>query len=135
MFNKTFFMTNCDILVDADYEDMLERHKNDGALVTMVCALKRLSVPYGTVELDNGGKLRKLVEKPDYPLLTNTGLYLIEPEFLDLIPEDEFVHMTDLLQRLIDSGKPVGVYPINESGWHDMGQPQELDKMLKSLLH
>ena len=128
-----FFMTNCDILVDADYEDILEHHKKRGAIITLVCAIKKISVPYGTVEMDDDGNPVKIVEKPEYPLLTNTGMYVIEPSVLDFIPSDTHIHMTDLLQKLIDDGHPVGIYPIGEAGWMDMGQIDELAKMEKSL--
>ena len=131
--NSTFFLTNCDILVEADYEDILEHHRKTGALITMVCAIKKISVPYGTIELDDDGKPAKFIEKPEYPLLTNTGLYVIEPAFLDIIPSDKPIHMTDLIQSLIDEGKSVGIYPISENQWSDMGQPQELDKMISQL--
>lgn len=129
----TFFMTNCDILVEADYEDLLNQHRKSGALITMVCAFKKVSVPYGTVELDENGNPIRLVEKPEYPLLTNTGLYVIEPAFLDTIPANAFVHITQLIQQLIDDGQSVGVYPISGNQWSDMGQHDELENMITQL--
>ena len=61
--------------------------------------------------------------------MTNTGFYVVEPAFLKTIPKETFIHMTDLIQNLIDNGEPVGVYPVGESDWLDMGQPDSLDKM------
>jgi dTDP-glucose pyrophosphorylase len=132
-FDDTFFMTNCDILIEADYGSILKHHKRSNALITMVCALKKVSVPYGTIEMDENGVPIRLVEKPEYPLLTNTGLYVIEPSFLDIIPVDKFIHITDLIQQLMDEGKPVGIYPISETSWLDMGQFDELKKMTEML--
>jgi len=126
----TFFMTNCDILVEADYEDLLKHHKKNKAVITMVCALKKVSVPYGTVELDDNGSPVKIIEKPEYPILTNTGLYVVEPSFFEVIPSDTFVHITDLIQKLMDDGETVGVYPISENQWSDMGHPDEMKKMI-----
>ena len=131
--DKTVFMTNCDILIEADYEDILKHHRSVGATITMVCALKKVSVPYGTIELDEAGRPIKLVEKPEYPILTNTGLYVIEPCFLDNIPPDTYIHITELIQQLMDKGQTVGVYPISESGWLDMGQIDELGKMVDAI--
>lgn len=125
----TFFMTNCDILVDADYGKIFEYHKQMNNLVTMVCAVKKITIPYGTVSLDNGGHIDSMAEKPTLSYLVNTGYYVVEPEFFSEIPEDTFVHMTDVVQRCIDEGKPVGVYPISESQWSDMGQLDEMKKM------
>jgi dTDP-glucose pyrophosphorylase len=124
--DSTFFMTNCDILIEADYEDLLKYHRSMRNVVTMVCAMKRIKVPYGAVTLNDGGKPASLLEKPEYPLLTNTGLYVIEPVLTDMISTGEFVHTTDLIQRLIDRGENVGVYPVSENAWLDIGQPEEL---------
>ena len=132
--NDTFFMTNCDTLIEADYEDMLKHHRKNEALVTMVCALKKISVPYGTVEIDKYGNLVHFVEKPEYSLLINTGFYVIDIEFLDIISSGEFVHITELIQRLVAMGRPVSIYPINESGWFDMGEPEGFSAMNQHLM-
>ena len=131
--NETFFMTNCDTIIEADYEDLFNHHKKTGAIITMICALKKVSVPYGTVELDENGDPICLIEKPEYPLLTNTGLYVIEPSFLDEIPQNEHIHITEVIQRIIDKDLPVGVYPVGEAGWLDMGQLEGLSQMERSL--
>ena len=133
MFTETFFMSNCDTLIDADYEDILGHHRENNALVTMVCALKKVSVPYGTVEIDNNGNLLGLTEKPEYPLLINTGFYVIDIKFLDTISSGEIVHITELIQRLIDSKKSVSIYPISESGWFDIGEMEGLSRITQRL--
>ncbi|MCL2424824.1 MAG: sugar phosphate nucleotidyltransferase [Oscillospiraceae bacterium] len=129
VFESTFIMTNCDVIVDIDYNELLKHHRNSGAVITLVCAFMKVRVPYGTIELDEKGSPIKLVEKPEYPLLTNTGLYVIEPSFLEEIPSNAFVHITELIQQLIDDGKSVGVYPITENQWSDMGSIEEMEKM------
>ncbi len=60
----------------------------------------------------------------------NTGFYIIEPEMIKLIPEDQRFHMTDLIDLAIEKGERVGVYPISESSWMDMGQVSEMKKMI-----
>ena len=57
-----------------------------------------------------------------------TSRYVIEPEFLDEIP-DSFIHITDVIQSCIDKGMKVGVYPVIADSWMDMGQIEELEKM------
>ena len=131
--NETFFMTNCDILLDADYVDIYRTHKREHNLITMVCARKKEVIPYGTIEKNSEGKLAKLVEKPEFSFLVNTGFYVIEPEFLDKIPADTFIHITDVIQACIDEGERVGVYEVEEEAWMDMGQMDELEKMKKRL--
>ena len=131
--DKTFFMTNCDILVDEDYGDIYRYHKSNGNILTMVCALKKNTIPYGVVTTTADGLVKKMDEKPQFEFLTNTGLYVIEPQFIDEIEEGEFVHITDVIQKCIDRGLRVGVYPISESEWLDMGQMDQLELMKKKL--
>ncbi len=129
----TFFMTNCDVLVFADYSDILHHHRSQKNMATVVCAQKSVTMPYGTLEVDGNGRLTAVQEKPSFSFLTNTGLYLLEPEFLNYVPDGKFIHMTDCLQACVDDGKPVGVYAISEDRWSDMGQPEEMEKMREKL--
>lgn len=133
MIKQTFIMTNCDILVEEDYNAILEYHRENHNIATMICAKKNVEIPYGTVEVTESGQAVSLSEKPKFTFLTNTGLYLLEPQFLRKIPKDTFVHITDIIQMCIDEGKRVGVYTIDEEYWMDMGQLDELEKMRKRL--
>ena len=81
----TFFMTNCDILIEEDYAKILEYHKANKNIITMVCAEKNMVIPYGTVEVSTEGRALALKEKPSLSFVTNTGFYVIEPEFLNMI--------------------------------------------------
>lgn len=130
--NGTFFMTNCDILVDADYDKIYEYHRKSGNLITMVCAVKKITIPYGTVCMNESGHIESMVEKPEVSYLVNTGYYVVESVLLSEIPENTFIHMTDVVQKCMDEGKPVGVFPISENQWSDMGQIDEMEKMQKS---
>ena len=132
-YTSTFFMSNCDILIEEDYSDILRQHKEHGNIATMVCAEKHVVIPYGTVDTSDFGRAVKLNEKPEMSFITNTGLYVLEPEFLERIPDKTFIHITDVLQRCIDEGAPVGVYQISEDKWFDMGQLDELERMRKRL--
>lgn len=126
---STFILTNCDILVNADYKKILDCHWKNENLLTVVCAKKAVQIPYGTVEVDETGRIVQLVEKPTYNISTNTGFYVIDPEFLDEIPEGQFVHITDIIQKCIDEGKRIGTYLIDEKNWLDMGQLEQLEYM------
>ncbi|MDO9523808.1 MAG: nucleotidyltransferase family protein [Methanocorpusculum sp.] len=130
----TFFMTNCDILIDASYDKIYQYHKKMQNLVTMVCAVKKITIPYGTVYMNDAGRIENMVEKPTLSYLVNTGYYVVESEFISEIPNDTFIHMTDVVQKCIDAGKPVGVYPISEGQWSDMGQIDEMERMRDKLI-
>jgi dTDP-glucose pyrophosphorylase len=132
--NQTFFMTNCDILVFEDYYEILKQHQSSGNLVTMVCSAKNIIIPYGIVDIDKNGHISSLTEKPSYSFLANTGFYVIEPEFLEFVPDNTFVHITDIFETVIAQGKKVGIYPISEEKWADMGQLDEMEKMISKLM-
>ncbi len=132
-YNTSFFMTNCDILIEEDYEKILDYHYNNKNIITMVCAVKNMKIPYGTVEVSDDGKALSLKEKPSFSFITNTGFYVIEPAFLNMIPYNTFIHITDVIQKCIDTNKNVGVYTISEDKWLDMGQMEEMETMKKRL--
>ncbi|NRT73698.1 dTDP-glucose pyrophosphorylase [Clostridium beijerinckii] len=131
--NETFFVSNCDILIEANYSDILAYHKENNNLITMVTSLKNYKIPYGVIKLGNNGRVVGTIEKPEYDYLVNTGFYVLEPETLEDVPENTFFHITDLINRYIDRGKKVGTYPIMENAWLDMGEINEMDRMMERL--
>lgn len=126
----TFFVSNCDVLIDANYSDMLKYHKEKNNKITMIASLKHYVIPYGVVEINEKELLKNIKEKPEFSFLVNTGMYILEPDVLTDIPENQFFHITDLINSYIKKGKNVGVYPISEKSWMDMGQIEELQDML-----
>jgi dTDP-glucose pyrophosphorylase len=132
-YEDSFFVTNCDIIVEEDYSEIMNYHKSEKNIITVVSAMKNVTIPYGTIEVSENGQMLKLNEKPSFSFLTNTGLYVIEPRFLDMIPKNTFIHITDIIQDCINKGEKVGIYPISEHAWMDMGQMEELEKMRERL--
>ncbi|MFA5844075.1 MAG: nucleotidyltransferase family protein [Coriobacteriia bacterium] len=128
---STFFVTNCDVLVEADYSDIARFHREHGDIVTLVGSMKQFTIPYGVCDMGDNGTLKLINEKPEYNFLVSTGFAILEPEALDAIPAGRMYHMTDLVNDLIAAGKKVGVYPVSEKSWLDMGQWEELQEMLK----
>ena len=127
--NKTFFFSNCDNLLTANYERILEFHKENHNMITMVCAYKNLSVPYGVVEIGLNGNIIKMKEKPVFSFLTNTGFYVVEPEVLEDIEDQVSIGFPDVIESQRQKGRKVAVFPVGESDWMDMGQMSELEKM------
>lgn len=126
---ETFFMSNCDIIVDADYDQILDSHRKHKNLVTMVCAKKNINIPYGTIQIDEQGNVQCMEEKPSLPYLVNTGFYIIEPEFLDMIPQNTFIHLTEIIDQCIQAKQKIGTFIIDEVAWMDMGQMDSMNDM------
>lgn len=127
--DSTFVMTNCDILLLENLEDIIEHHKSHSNDVTMVCSLKNFEIPYGVVNISEGGVVSSFEEKPKLSFFTNTGYYIIEPVIMKYIKKDENISMPDIMARMKNDGKKIGVYPINENSWLDMGQFDSMESM------
>lgn len=128
-----FFVTNCDILIQADYADIYRYHTESQNVLTIVTALKNIVVPYGVIHSEENGAVMSMEEKPKLSYFVNTGMYVLNPELIDLIPQNTFFHMTDLVDLLIAQGKTVGMYPVSEDSFLDMGEFEEMDRMEKRL--
>ncbi len=133
MLNTPFFFSNCDTLLDIDYGDVYRYHKEQKNIVSMICAYKHYVVPYGVVEMGEQGRIEKMREKPELNFLTNTGVYLVNSEVVEEMEQGKVVGFPDVIDGYRKKGDNVGVYPINESSWMDMGQMEELDKMRRKL--
>ena len=77
--------------------------------------------------------MKNIKEKPNYNFFVNTGLYIIEPKVLKLIPENIKFDMTELLDKVGKSKMRVGVFPIPENSWMDIGQWSEYNKNINKI--
>lgn len=130
---QPFFVTNCDILVKADYGKILASHKVEGFDLTLVACAKEYIIPYGTCDIDEKGELLEISEKPKFDFLVNTGCYLASPSVLSAIPLGTPYDMTDLIADLKKKGHRIGIYPVAEDSWVDVGQWEEYRKTLEQL--
>lgn len=131
--DKFFILTNCDILVLEDIEKIVNHHKTSGNAVTIVCSLKEFEIPYGIVNFSEGGVVSSFEEKPKMRFYTNTGYYVLEPEVFKYIGDDEVIGMPDIIERMKEDGLKVGVYPIGDNKWLDMGQFDSMEGMERRL--
>ena len=131
--SDTFFVSNCDIIIDEDYGEILKYHRENQNEITVVAAIKNLAIPYGTLETKEEGLLSDIKEKPEYTFKINTGMYILEPGLINEIPQNEFYHITFLIEKLIGEGRRVGVYPINEGSWTDVGNWDEYLKFINKV--
>lgn len=130
---ETFFVSNCDILIEQDYSEMLDYHIDNKNDITIVAALKHYRIPYGTIETTDHGKLISLQEKPELTFKINSGLYILEPHILNQIPENQFFHITHLIEKVHQNGGKVGVFPVSEKSWKDIGEWDEYLKQNKNV--
>lgn len=129
----TFFVSNCDILVDANYSDILKFHNNSKNKITVVTALKNYVIPYGVFNLNDHGEIKSLNEKPNYEFLVNTGMYVLEPEVFEYIAENNYCDMTDIIYKFLCNDIKVGIYPVTDGAWLDMGEFESMKNMINKL--
>ncbi len=130
---SNFFLANCDILVDANYQDIFELHKSRNNDVTIVASIKEFNIPYGVCEIGKKGLLKNIKEKPNFQYLVNTGLYLVNKKIINLIPKNKYFDFTDLINVLLKKKKKIGVFPIADQKWIDVGQWDIFEKNLKKI--
>lgn len=126
----SFFVSNCDIIIDQDYRDVYDYHCENKNDITIVTAVKSIRIPYGVIESGENGLMIGLKEKPEQAYMINTGVYILNAELIDEIPEGEFFHITHLMDKIRSRGGRVGCFPISENAWKDMGEWPEYLKMI-----
>jgi NDP-sugar pyrophosphorylase family protein len=125
---EKFMVMNGDLLTDFDYKRLINYHDEKGGIATV--ALTQVTDPtrYGSVELDWEGRITRFVEKPEIGKapsnLINAGIYIIEPEIFDYIPEGKKVRIeTEVFPRLAEEQK---LYGFESHGfWMDIGEPAD----------
>lgn len=130
---NNFFVTNCDIVVNADYHNIYNKHLIDKNIITMVTAKKKLTIPYGTVNTNQDGIVVSMTEKPSISYKINTGMYVCQKKILSYIKQGEKIDMPSLIERCIKEGERVGTYQVDRDEWMDMGQFDELENMKNKL--
>ncbi len=130
---EPLIVTNCDVVIQADFADLVSFHTDNNYDLTLVASLKDYRIPYGVCELENGGSLARITEKPQYSFLVNTGMYVVRRDRLDLIPEQARCDMTDFIEQIKEAGGRIGVFPIGEKAWVDTGEWTEYRKALDTL--
>ena len=128
-----FFVSNCDSINEQDYRDVWDYHVSNYNDMTIVTMVKSFKIPYGVIETGEDGLMTALKEKPEQTYQVNTGVYILNPELINEIPEGEFFHITHLMEKVQKRGGRVGCFPVSEHSWKDMGEWPEYLKMIDVL--
>lgn len=127
--NEQILITSGDVLTDIDLSKALEFHKSRKSKATIVLSRSKNPLQFGIVITDENGKITRFLEKPSWGEVfsdtINTGIYILEPEVLDMIPyREEFDFSKDLFPSMLE--KNMGLYGyITEGYWRDVGNLNE----------
>ncbi len=128
-FDRTFLVMSGDIVTDIDLEKAIDFHLSKRALVTIVLTRVTNPLPFGIVITDDDGRVVKFLEKPTWGEVfsdtINSGIYILEPDVLEFIPErKEFDFSRNLFPILLEKGLPIYGY-ISSGYWRDIGNIEE----------
>ncbi|MEX1294890.1 MAG: sugar phosphate nucleotidyltransferase [Candidatus Limnocylindrales bacterium] len=121
--DTTFFVTNSDVYLDLDTDAFLAAHRRHGTALTVAVTRQTVDIAYGVLDLDDG-VVTTFREKPKESFTVSTGVYLMEPRIIDLIPEGPF-GFDDLVHRMLAERIPIGAFH-HDGTWIDIGRIEEL---------
>jgi dTDP-glucose pyrophosphorylase len=126
-FNHDYVLvTNSDILTNLDYEDFFIEFMKSNAEMGVVTIPYNVKIPYAVVETKDG-LISTFKEKPTYTYYSNGGIYLFKKSVFELIPNNTFYNVTDLMENLINKNYKVFSYPFI-GYWLDMGSHEDYIK-------
>lgn len=129
---KNFIVTNCDNILNFDYENLINYHNDKKNDLTIVGNKKKFNFSYGEIILDKENNFLKIKEKPIFNIFTNSGLYLINKNVINLLNKPKKIDMNELIGLSVKKGLKVGVFPVFDKSWIDVGQWNDYKKFLKS---
>jgi dTDP-glucose pyrophosphorylase len=126
--NSSIVVTNCDVITQVNYREILNFHNESNAAATMTVVRHSYQNSYGIVKLD-GIKIKSIEEKPTTSELINAGIYVLDPSTLVHLKNSEKIDMTEFFSFLQAKGLLVIACPIHED-WIDIGSPSDLAKVM-----
>ena len=126
-FTDTFLVMNGDILTDLDFHKLINYHKNEKSVATIALSRRTVDIDFGVVTLKNENQFSEWKEKPQIEYLVSTGIYIFEPEALDVLPSEGFFNLPDLIVKLAENNKKVTGY-IHHGYWLDIGRASDYAK-------
>jgi NDP-mannose synthase len=125
--DNTFIVMNGDVLTTIDYETLVRFHHEQGNALTIATRERSIKIDYGLLHLDEGSRVRSYEEKPTISSRVSMGIYVMEPEVIDLVPEGEYFDFPDLVRVLLAEGEPVGAYD-HDGLWFDIGRQEDYER-------
>lgn len=137
--DDSFLVANGDILTNLRIADLVESHRQSGAIATIATHQRQVKIDLGVIQIhgaSNGSvplsenQIVDYIEKPVYPLLVSMGIYVFEPRVLEYIPYNQYLDFPDLVLRLIQAGERVISYPFT-GYWQDLGRPDDYEQAVQ----
>lgn len=124
--DQPLFMMNGDLLTSLNLQSFLEFHGAHDGVATMCVREYEHQVPYGVITSE-GIQIKSMIEKPVHRFFVNAGIYILDPMLVKSVEPGTRIDMPTLLERQIDQGNSVNMFPIHEY-WLDIGRMDDFHK-------
>jgi len=121
---ENFLVMNGDVLTDLDLGSFFDEHIKNKRLFSIASHRRTIMSEYGVLDINEEQNLIGFREKPGIDFLVSMGIYMVNRDVLDYIPEDKPYGFDNLMLRLIQEGKKVWVKEFN-GYWLDIGRPDD----------
>ena len=125
--NKIYLISNCDVILNIDYNKLLNFHKKEKFDITVAVSLEKDKIPYGVCNVKKN-KLQKILEKPENNYLANTGVYVVKSKIFNLISQNKNISFVNLIEKALAKNFSIGVYTVPSKTWLDLGQSIEFNR-------
>jgi NDP-sugar pyrophosphorylase family protein len=129
--DETFVVMNGDLLTDVDFGQLIECHRQSGALLTVGVSARETRIDFGVLQITEDHRIHAYIEKPVQRYLVSMGLYVFEPKVLKYIPKAQRLDLPDVVNALLRDDQPVASY-LHEGYWMDIGRLEDCEAVQKS---
>ena len=129
--DDTFLVLNGDLVTTLDYRDLLRHHRASDDLLTIATSRRQVKIDYGVLELADRAETPERVvgydEKPALDRMVSMGIYVLEPQALDFLPDAGYFDFPHLVQELLDAGASIGAF-VYDGLWLDIGRQADYEQ-------
>ena len=119
-------MINGDIITNLNFKSLLNYHKKQNCIATVVVKNETFQIPFGVINISEK-KITNIDEKPTQNFLINAGIYVLSPKSLKFL-KNKAIDMPDFLKLIIKSNEIVASYLLKEE-WIDIGEVNQFNKL------
>ena len=127
---ERFLVISGDVLTDIDLTSVIDFHEKNEALATIALCAVENPLEFGIVITREDGTIERFLEKPGWGQVfsdtINTGIYVLEPEIFERIPEGRSVDFSgEVFPAVLEAGQPLFGY-VADGYWEDVGHDRRV---------